>query len=431
MIDRDGMRWGRTALLIFVAVGCDVVIGIEDLPVGSGEPLGYASPACQACVREVCAPQEAGCLLDATCRELHNCLAACQIDDPACRQQCEQIWPGITDVRGGELDACRRRECTVACLGSRRLGEHTADAACSACVDEACVVQAQACVRSDRPESPEFGARPGHCERQLQCMTHTRDIDPDRVRDCYARFAGGSSLVEQFGLCAISQCDCPYAREWSCVGSYDWALLATSLATEFTVEALPGATVRACSLIACESCSVLVDEALVGPAEQVVLTLPSAGGNVRVCFHTELDGYLKTITVPGRPLNRPNQRIQTQLGTTEGAMGFAEEAGIAYDPSRGNLVVLVRDCWNAFAPGIRVDASTADAKTVRGYVGSMGFDAEATETAIEGAMGFLNVPPGEVELVAYRDDVEVSRHRAPVVANTVTYVHMNPSVREQ
>ena len=111
---------------------------------------------------------------------------------------------------------------------------------------------------------------------------------------------------------------------------------------------------------------------------------------------------------PGRPLNRDGGDVGIAVVTDDYLPFAASLFGVELDLSRALITVTARDCWNWFASGIEITATTADEKTEYAYFrGSSVSRDGGTDTS--GVAWVINLPPGNTELVATRDGAEVSR----------------------
>src|SRR4051812_27947422 len=119
---------GRAAAALLVAlVGCNAVLGVEELPSANPAPVEvkvvFTEPQCATCNAEKCGPERAKCDADHGCRPLHACLASCRLNDVKCRTACETAAPlAVVASPFVELDRCVRRDCTDACLGVTGIG---------------------------------------------------------------------------------------------------------------------------------------------------------------------------------------------------------------------------------------------------------------------------------------------------------------------
>lgn len=390
-------------LLLLSAIGCDAVLGIERLPVGTS--VQYVSAACERCVEADCAAASKACLDDRACAPVARCLALCAPDDIACRGECETAMPSaVATPTFAALDRCVRGVCTEACTGVSGLAR--AFGACE-CLEKACKPQILACIRSSQSDP---AARVGECERRVGCMAAST-IDPRTVVRCQADHMGGDTEARELKDCFASNVcpGCPVAGTglYECVGKYRWLSPVTPKAKmtfkvgrfDTTQTPIADVQVRACGIDACDHCDTAtpVAEGRTKADGSVVLDVPTGLTGFAGCFDFRADGYALMSMTLGRPLERDSSSVMLLI-PAESLPLLGAVAGSPLNPERGHIVAFAVDCFVNFAPGIALDVFPPDPGTKRGYFLGSTFDTSATETGKLGTAMFLNVPPGFVTL---------------------------------
>lgn len=447
------MRLRRAALRLLTGfalvggVGCDSVLGIEDLPravtVDAGEDTAPPPPSdCEICTNASCAVARDACDADVACHAIFTCIAACKPGDPRCRNACEQMDP-ITAAaklfRG--VDDCRRKQCTAACYGSTGLGAFI-DPDC-ACIDTTCAKETSACITSGaaRPGEPIGG-----CERLLACIaTHE---NPDGTVKCVTNSFAGAPEKDAVLDCARAnpcstngkQCPMP-TGEVRCTGTFDY-LNDRNNTTHFKLGVLDyngspvtGANVRACAPASGATC-VVQTSALTGSDGKATLSI-NTGSSPFVGYFDVVPPTLDpptwpTLVYPGRTVHVDNE---DQLSTY--SLGqfvfdlYAGDVGKTVDPSKGAVIGTVLDCvWGRIAGAQIGSLDTPDALDDPGatlaYLDGISVSKGATGTTSSGAFAIINYSPGPHTLIVRRGGVKLARIDIFVRAATVTDANIFP-----
>ncbi len=338
----------------------------------------------------------------------------------------------VAVVALGQLVACRQ----VAGVEDRspppdagtttRRGLDVFPDACRTCVEAMCSEQVAAC------------SADVDCAAALACAT---DSSPATARVCSA-LALGSVPATRFSECADTACfpGCAPELQWSCAGTYSWpapehesATIATTFVGFVNRAPLTGLRVRACDRrdIACAE---PVAEQTTDEDGAVALVVPMAK---KAMFGIGADGFDGFVEVTGGNI-MPSLRFQgwpivadtagsAALPATSDVMALASAAGVSLDPERGIVVVEPFDCFWGRAPGVRIEVSSADARSTRFYF-DQGFPtADLTESSQDGTGGFLDVPRGTTTVsVRLGDAPPFATSTIFVRAGTISLVSLVP-----
>ncbi len=418
-------------------LGCDAVLGIEDLPRAAeadasvGGPVEYAAPECGTCVDGTCTEARDACLADPTCKQLYRCIAKCAPDAPSCRAECERKDPiGAAQPVYLALDGCRRASCTPACLEGAGFGAFLEDGC--GCLDATCGAEELACVRS------------GDCERRLACISLRPD--PDSYVECVNAHGGAVEATAVLDCFKRTSCDaCPIPTgTTSCKGKFQYARARTPSVT-FTLGITPfdteprvnGATVVACAPGRCSPCVPAAGP--VGTVDgRATLEVPILEGAFDGCFAVTPpatvgdagtpNDKLPTLVFAGRRI-RQNESILETISLPEYVFAyFAASFGKSPDPSRGHVIVSLHDCiWGRVQGAtIEVDEGGKDDETVLAYLQGTEVALGATATTASGTAGIMNVKPGKRIVTARKNGEEIARIQIEVAAQTVTDANMYP-----
>jgi hypothetical protein len=104
-------------------------------------------------------------------------------------------------------------------------------------------------------------------------------------------------------------------------------------------------------------------------------------------------------------------------------------ATVSPDPSKGHLFLLAEDCLTAPAPNVKFAASPNAGSTLF-YVDNFGNATKlATQTGVYGSGGFMNLPPGDINVAMTSGGTEVGSDDVPVQASTVTLLVLYPTAK--
>jgi len=425
-----------------VAVGCAELLEIEALP-GPAPPAShflYEDGACEACVLETCAEEEARCAEDPQCAPWATCVARCPRGAFDCRAGCRASHGERGEPPSAvAFDACRREACAAACYGAESFVASLVGGPCSACIDLACGAHALTCVAD-----PGDADRPG-CEAQWACVVSRPDPDPQHVLDCREGYPHPNGPERLLDVCRWESCrlQCPFGTHWWCLDRYTWrpaegdrlslaVYVKSGTTLPDTYATLDRATVKACRADDCERCE---DPLAVGLGDigevPAILDLPEGLGAFDGCLHLEQASHHPTIHWFGRPLTRPEGRLT--VGMLRSLGDLEPFTGVAIDPERGTVYVKAWDCLHDPAYGLTFEVSGADERSTSAYMQGTWIWPEVTgqHTLRDGRGGVFNVPVGHHEVIARRlDGVEVARANIVVRAGWVSQLWLTPRPAE-
>lgn len=443
------MRFRALALVVAVTVGCDRLLGIEDLPRASTPAFTYKSPACGTCYDTKCREAKAKCLADDRCEALHACVAQCDVNDPKCRLACEEAHAVAAQQPSWiALDACGRRHCLGQCLGTGGLIAGI-EANC-ACADGDCAAKVQACVQSGMDVDGDAGASPtkvGACERRLACLSSR--ANPDGWVECRTLHPEGGVEVEALLDCARkSTCSttCSLGTgQVACAGNFVYGTQpADSVTFGLGVEdkngkRLKGAPVVACLAGNCAKCtSVAEDPTDEAGWAQLELPMPVGSRNYGGCLRVTAppdaptaDPFLPTAVFPGRRIRFNEAILETLLLLRSDVIFYGGIVEKDVNPSLGVIIGVVQDCifWRILGAKVRLEPTPTNPDFVFAYIDGDLPAPSATSTVGRAAFAALNVPPGRYTVVAEKDGREVVRSEIEVMAGTLTDATVYPKPR--
>jgi hypothetical protein len=428
------MHSRNIALLTLAALlGCNAVLGIEELPAG----MTYAVEGCGSCIQTSCSGEEAACYDDAACWSLHTCYAGCQLDDVSCRDQCERAAPdGVTESSTvTNLDTCRRGSCLDACLGDGGLVPSVFDEeTCAKCIDDKCGDDGRACVASRR------------CERAYGCGLHEACDDPACALRCL--YDEGETLgITEAG--SVSSCwrdncraECRLGELWQCVGEFNWKGPEDTLKSAlFELEVLDhagepatGLLVEACFAGECELIEPSSDKVDAEGFVQLELPLDASGwiGHFRISGTLPMWGpAFPTLFRTGRPISRHEDRFRARV-FPDSVLDLVTKDFPTLDSSKGHISAILLDCLGFKAGGGQLSLE-GDPGAVGFYFAGEGLVPATADSRTDGtgAAGFLNVTPGDHTIVMTIPDrlgsKVVSSQKLSVEAGTLTNVFLQPN----
>ncbi|MBI2391778.1 MAG: hypothetical protein HYV09_19465 [Deltaproteobacteria bacterium] len=448
------------ALGVVLALGCDRLLGIEDLPRAPGDAGGppstaieYASKACATCANSQCASQRDACLADSACRGLYSRLAMCVVDDVKCRAAAERASGGADRSPAYlALDSCRRQSCVDDCYGSKGLLQ-AVNGACG-CADAKCEAKTRACIQSGLGRTSVLGG----CERLIACIA--ADPNPSEWVACterYGRWAEYGPLVDclKGTACAslVPQPDaspvettCPLPTgELSCVRNFAYGTTAnTSVTMKLGVFFLEGnkpavgAKVTACRFGNCTACAPEAGAVAVVDAEgKATLQIPTPTGSYAGCLKVEPPApdpdagttakYLDMRVFTGRNISVNEDVLQTFLLTRDALEFYGALLDVKVDwDAHGHIIGALHDCiWNR-AVGAQLEIDGADSTTVIAYLKTGLELSPDPKTTSYGGFAIANVPPGRHWITAKRDGQVLARLEVEVVAGQMTDANMYP-----
>ncbi len=152
------------------------------------------------------------------------------------------------------------------------------------------------------------------------------------------------------------------------------------------------------------------------PAGSYEAAIDTSGRTVRAYRKAMADGYLDAYSYDPSPMTDAEQ-LQPML-TPDGAVQLYARAGLAYDATRGTLLVVVTDC-----DGRRVRGATVSVESSAGvmYLGDdTKFDHDLTSTSGNSGVLVFGVQPGPVDVVIEVDDVTYRPWPVASYANAFT-----------
>jgi hypothetical protein len=444
------MRTSAPLLCVFVlALGCDRVLGIEQLPHASIDAGGAETrppTACETC-EDKCLAERSACAVDSVCTSTWQCVSACPLDKPMCRKQCEDTNPGW--AKSGaylEFDRCRRKGCLTQCYGTGGLIA-ALDADC-VCVDEVdCATEVANCLQS---EVLDLTTQAGGCERHAACVA--AKANPDNFVVCDAMAAGADEwnsliLCARGSSCSTGGKSCPlHTGELACNGTFAYGQSpltepthkVTLAVTTYDSAPIAGARATACTLGSCSDCKPVSNAggtALTDALGNVTLTVPMGPTDFSDCIEVKspVGGiYLTTMVFTGRKVHTDEKLLGTNLfieGTINSAGAFTDPPIEPDFTTHGMLFGTVHDClwWHAAGAFVSIDGGDASTKVI--YLASgMPMKDQTVGTDTLGAFGIFNVPAGKHTVTVKRGGVTIGQVQVEAAAGKVTDVNSFPMV---
>lgn len=120
--------------------------------------------------------------------------------------------------------------------------------------------------------------------------------------------------------------------------------------------------------------------------------------------------------------------IQLPLLSSVGLPQVVDAAGVALDPDAGNLFLTALDCNGTPAAGVAFNLKDNQGAATQLYIDSGAVSDSVLETDESGVGGFVGVPAGFAEVVAYTSDLQVIGEIGVLAAPyTMTYAALVPS----
>lgn len=468
------MRPLALALTVLATLGCDRLLGIEDIPrqidpvdaSGVDTHVDFDNVACTTCSESQCATAHQACLDGATdagtgdqrCKNLLDCLRKCTPDDPACRRACEtgstltkstdtDNYPLLEPYRA--VDACRREKCTSQCFANGKGLVKAIDAKC-ACMDDLCADRELACVQSDLGVKD---AKVGGCERRVTCVGF--NPNPDGTVTCTLQASGGKQYNQLLDCARNNDCTtagqaCPLRTgELACLGNFDYRTAREEPSPTFGVtgglladlgnfKALPGATVTACNGPSCATCAggrSMVTDAEGAAKIKVPISSLSAGAYTGCLWVTPPGGAgdLPPLMVyTGRNIHVDESVLSTVIIERDIFSYYSKLDGdVSVDwTNRGHLIGTLHDCiWlRTVGATIELHPDLADSTTLIRYLKGTDLNPDG-KTGPDGAFAIVNLKPGRGYIRAVRDKVVVAELTIDVVAGKQIDVNLYPKAK--
>jgi hypothetical protein len=120
--------------------------------------------------------------------------------------------------------------------------------------------------------------------------------------------------------------------------------------------------------------------------------------------------------------------LPLQMFPTSGLPAVLAAAGIAVDPTAGNLFIQALDCDGNPAAGVNYEMAQYGAQVSKLYVANGIVSNSVTHTDATGIGGFVRVPPGFVSVIGYNSDaVAIGEIGVQAAPSTLTYSALFPS----
>lgn len=454
VVHRSYKRRRAAWLAIPVLLGsCRQTIGIDDF-VASSAPQSEA-PACElrrpngcgACEAANCCAESAACAANASCNGFESCVAACG-GSAECYSQC------VVDHRVGPVDelvalhVCLATRCEKACgLQCGNFASYVAGP------DGAKDCQSCTSASTDLCDNARSCARDVDCERYLLCRR--KCVTGDCIGACSNDNPASSGMYTPFAKALQASCaqECQRGANWSCVGHVQWPTaqparreLSVMFANFGSPNPIIGISVSMCGPGA-ECPPPPISTGSTNDKGAVTLVDTTHGINV----DQGLNGFLQLSGPAGMPdggaidiyptrvyWGFPLSEAQGRLGEPVPLLSTAQVSGIVsgithatLDNTTGQIGVQAVDCLGTQALGVRVSISGADAGALIPTYLAQGFPSpSARQTDDQGIALFLNVPPGNYDIIAKpvalsgRESSKVSVY---VHAGTLTEVALAPT----
>ncbi len=226
---------------------------------------------------------------------------------------------------------------------------------------------------------------------------------------------------------------------WGCLGDFQppapepGGKVAYHYRIELAVNAgqpPPGLTVKLCGLLDfnCDSPLPLDD--------------PDAEGNVLFELDADVEAYLDIAATDLKPTRAylpsppvvmpPKEKVIRVVRDMEFA-NIVATSGKSYDPTRGTVILLTVDCNDDRAAGVRLETDDKDVDSIPYYFKGQLPNFTATETDLQGAGGWVNLPVGLVNARAFHAATGKAIGSASFEsrANALAYVPIGPTVGAQ
>lgn len=146
-----------------------------------------------------------------------------------------------------------------------------------------------------------------------------------------------------------------------------------------------------------------------GCASPLPLDPPDADGNVLFELPADVEAFLDISAtdlmptrayLPAIPVVIPPKEKIIRVVTTAEFQGLVDSSGQTYDPMRGVAVMLTVDCNDDRAAGVQLSTNDSDADTIPYYFKGQLPNFTATQTDVQAAGGWVNLPAGLVSAQA-------------------------------
>jgi hypothetical protein len=328
-------------------------------------------------------------------------------------------------------------EQTNVCVRQGRASPPETDC-CQQCQEAFCEEQNRAC-----SEDPE-------CRSYRQCLTRAgcmgADSNPGCIQACadaHPDTAGPGGSSWKATECWKTNCEsqCGYGMHWGCVGKYRWPEPAAAFAkATLGIYTWFGKPVSELLVRACDrndlSCPEPVAQSVTNAGGQAYLELPLAPSSA---FEVGFNGFFD-LTQPATPV-APALLVEVRPWTASGSravgllqadFSLADFGPFPIVPGRAHIFVLLLDCTDAGAIGMRLETqpTSSDSSTYPLYTANGAPESGADRTLGSNA-AILNVLTtyGQVEVAAWNpaSDELVACERIPVRPDVISYaILMSP-----
>lgn len=169
--------------------------------------------------------------------------------------------------------------------------------------------------------------------------------------------------------------------------------------------------------------------------------IPDARGAVSIDLDPAFDGFIEATsseTLPAlvamqKPVVIPQTEKVVRMASAAVRDLLVAGTGETLDESRGVALILTGDCSDNRAAGVSVGSPALDATSVTFYFRGALPEPEATETDMQGAAGFINIPLGFVEVTATRASTGqvIGQGSFRSKAGVISYLPLGPTQQVQ
>jgi hypothetical protein len=276
------------------------------------------------------------------------------------------------------------------------------------------------------PECEAKGIADGKCV-DGRCFAPTPECSADS--ECVTR---GPEWVG--GRCAGTQCR-PNPK-WRCEPPPPYSetqplALTLPVIDSFSLAKLPNVHIVACNKLD-YMCLMPVADATTDKDGNLKISVPA---NFNGYFQqTERTDYAPALYFTPQAMPEDGMLPNFPLIASGPAIdALATTLGAKIDPKRGQMILIIHDCFVTPLPGVTFSSPQADMLTTPFYVRASIPSATATETPADGDGGYLNMPAGTVEIIAKEVKMGIDLATASVLVRPgfMTVAYIRPKSRKE
>lgn len=229
----------------------------------------------------------------------------------------------------------------------------------------------------------------------------------------------------------------PADPKWDCIQAFTPPTIGSMITYRYRFEMATGAPGTPPANLVLKLCSNF-DAACSSPIAG--FPAPDSTGTVEFQAAPTFTGYIEatspdimdTVVFLQAPvIDPPAEKLIRVIGQSD-FLALVNLAGETWDMTRGVAIVLTNNCEDQRSPGVRIESTDIDGQTVPFYFKGSLPKTDAIETDAQGAAGYLNLPPGVINVDSYRvsTDQFIGSTSFQSRAGSLTYASVGPTVKE-